>query len=64
MTKEDFKNLKTGDVVRGAASSVSFVVMSNYGDRVTAVRTADLTHPDEWELVAKTNVVKLQNNQD
>lgn len=45
-----FKNLKPGDVVKNTLSGNRFMVHSNYGDRVTAVQTADLTNPSEWEL--------------
>jgi predicted Zn-dependent protease len=27
------------------------VVTANYGARVTAVRSADLTNPDEWDVI-------------
>lgn len=30
-------------------------VTGNYGDRVTAAQTVDLTNPPEWELVSKAN---------
>jgi hypothetical protein len=29
-------------------------VTGNYGDRVTAVRTVEMTNPDEWDLVINT----------
>jgi hypothetical protein len=51
MTNEEFSGLKVGDIVRGKSSGDTFVVTAHYGDRVTAVRTADLTHPSEWDLV-------------
>lgn len=56
MTKEEMKNLGQGDIVRGRMSSNAFVVMSNYGERVTAVRMVDITNPDEWELIAKARL--------
>lgn len=55
MKPEEFKSLSTGDIVRHARGSSSFVVTYNYGDRVTAVRTADLTNPSEWDLCYKAN---------
>lgn len=57
MTREDFQDLRPGDVVRGKAFSQVYIVTANYGDRVTAVRTADLTNPPEWDLVAKTRQI-------
>lgn len=51
MTGKQFKSLDVGDIVRGRVSGVSYVVTGNYGGRVTAVRTAEITNPDEWELI-------------
>lgn len=47
----DFKNLKHGSLVRHKSGGKAFTVMANYGDRVTAVRTVDLTNPSEWDEV-------------
>lgn len=47
----DFKNLKVGDLVRGRSSKQVYVVTGNYGNRVTAVETVDLTNPIEWEKI-------------
>ena len=52
MTKGEFKDLREGDIVQGKASGEGYIVTGNYGDRVTAVRTVDITQPDEWELIA------------
>jgi len=43
--------LQTGDVVRGRLSGKVYVVTANYGDHVTAVQTADITNPPEWEVL-------------
>lgn len=40
--------LREGDIVRGVLSGNGFVVCSNYGDHVTAVRVQDITQPGEW----------------
>jgi hypothetical protein len=53
MTQEEFEHLEQGDIVRHMDSGDSMVVTANYGKRVTAVRTADLSNPDEWKLVIK-----------
>ncbi len=58
MTKEDLKNLNTGDIVKHKSINEPIVVTANYGRRVTAVQTHDLTNPDEWELVLKANYKK------
>ena len=53
MKPEDLKQLQPGDIVRGKSSKVSYVVTANYGTRVTAVQTADITNAKEWEIVHK-----------
>ena len=54
MKQTDFDNLDRGDIVRSAASGAIYIVTGNYGDRVTAVKTVDMTNPIEWELVVKS----------
>lgn len=51
MTKDDFQNLKPGDVVRHQSGGANYLVTATYGDRVTAVRTIDMTNPIEWVVV-------------
>jgi NMD protein affecting ribosome stability and mRNA decay len=51
MTPEQFAELRPGDLVRHKGSSSALIVHANYGARVTAVRTADLTNPAEWDRV-------------
>lgn len=53
MTKEEMKNLKTGDIVQSSVTGLGFVVTANYGGRVTAVCTVDITNPSEWNLIQK-----------
>ena len=55
MQPEDLKSLTTGDIVR-SADGATYIVTANYGDRVTAVRTVDITNPSEWDLVLKAEV--------
>ena len=45
------QELKSGSIVRGKLSQRIFIVVSNYGGRVTAVDVADITNPDEWEVL-------------
>lgn len=54
MTSEEFNKLDRGDIVRHHDTSTTFVVTANYGDRVTAVATADMTNAPEWVLVRKS----------
>lgn len=51
MTKDEMAELQPGDLVRHESGDGSFVVTANYRNRVTAVRTADLTNPAEWHRV-------------
>lgn len=49
MTLEEFEGLKPGDLVRHARGDWQvYVVTACHGDRVTAVRTIDMTNPVEW----------------
>lgn len=52
MTEDQFKKLREGDVVRGKSGGESFIVTGNYGGRVTAVRTQDITNAGEFEVVS------------
>lgn len=62
MTKEQFKKLNRGDLIKGAYTGNEYIVMANYGGRVTAVNTVDLTNHVEWRLVAKASFdFNLQN---
>ena len=54
MTQQEFQTLRVGDIIRGKFSGTFYVVIGNYGDRVTAVNTADVTNADEWDLMSKT----------
>lgn len=56
MTKKEFKDLSTGDIVRGWTSGQVFIVTANYGDHVTAVKVVDMTNPADWSLVAKATL--------
>lgn len=55
--KKEFKplisifDLKDGDIVRGKMSKDVFIVTACYGTRVTAVRSQDITHAEEWEVL-------------
>lgn len=55
MTTEEMKHLERGDIVKHALDSRTFIVTGNYGGRVTAVATVDITNPPEWEVVLKAD---------
>lgn len=58
MTQQQFNNLNPGDIVKGKLSEETYVVTCHYGNRVTAVRTEDITNPDEWQLILQAKHVK------
>ena len=55
MTKEQFKSLRRGDIIRGLASGIAFVVDAHYGDFVIAMKSMHVSNPSEWELCASEN---------
>ena len=55
MTTEEMKHLERGDIVKHALDPRTFIVTGNYGGRVTAVATVDITNPPEWEVVLKAD---------
>lgn len=58
MTRDEMQNLKPGDLVRHRSGGSAMIVHANYGTRVTAVRTADLTNPVEWNRVTPDGLIK------
>lgn len=53
MTKEQFRNLHEGDLVKSSFGGAEFIVHDNYDGLVTAVKTIRLVSPSEWDLVMK-----------
>jgi hypothetical protein len=51
MTAEELAALQPGDIVRHKCSARGLIVTANYGGRVTAVRTYEVTNPDEWDVI-------------
>lgn len=64
MTTEEMKHLERGDIVKPHGDSRTFVVTGNYGGRVTAVATVDITNPPEWEVVLKAERQNANNSAD
>jgi hypothetical protein len=62
LTEEQFKQLQAGDVVKGKSSGNTFIVQANYGNRVTAVKIADMTDPAQWDLISKVTERKSQED--
>lgn len=53
MTQAEFDQLREGDLVISICDGLAYIVTLDYGDRKIAVRTVELTNPDEWQLVHK-----------
>lgn len=53
MTEQEMQQLTPGDVIQSRLHGLGYIVPANYGQRVTAVQTADVTNPDEWTLIRK-----------
>lgn len=54
MTNDEMKELQPGDIVQSKPYGLGYVVTANDGNRVSAVRTADITNPTEWLLIRKS----------
>jgi hypothetical protein len=57
MTDEQFKALSSGDLVRHKNDASAYIVQSNHGGLVLAVRSAELTNPSEWDQVRQDGSV-------
>ena len=60
MTKEQFDNLKRGDIVVGKSGN-SYVILETTNHYPTAVRTVTLSNSDEWELYSKKEQTQQYN---
>lgn len=58
MTRAEMNGLGPGDTIKHKGFGITFMVAANYGDRVTAVRTCDVTNWEEWEVVVKRTVME------
>lgn len=58
MTVDELKNLKRGDIISHVSGGHALIVTGNYGNRVTAVRTVDVTNPIEWDVRFKADYSK------
>jgi hypothetical protein len=48
-------SLKIGSIISHKISRGVYIVTGHYGDRATAVKTVDISNPDEWEIVGENN---------
>jgi hypothetical protein len=64
VTETEFRRLRPGDIVRNVGSSTGYIVTSNNGNFVTAVRTVHLTMPSEWTVVRRSMLAEGHANDD
>lgn len=55
---ENINDLKIGEIIRSRSKELTYIVTANYGTRVTAVRTADVTNAIEWEVLRSEHTSK------
>lgn len=53
MTNDEFNQLQPGDIVRHFSNGDGYIVHTNNGRSVEAVRIMHLTNPSEWHLIQK-----------
>lgn len=53
MNDSDFENLRDGDIVQNKGSGNAYIIVSNDGNTIVAVRSITITNPSEWTLVYK-----------
>jgi len=56
MSKDEFNSLRPGEQVEHLSGSGPYIVTANYGDRVTAVKTVDITNPCEWRIISSRTI--------
>jgi hypothetical protein len=60
---DEFRALDDGDVVRHAGTVVgdgqTYIVTGNYGNHVILTRTLSASNPDEWDLIAKAEQMRV-----
>ncbi len=59
MDEKEFRELAPGDWVKHRGNGISYMVTDNFGGRVTAIRTADLTNVLEWDVVVKVSRTRV-----
>ena len=53
MNKEEFDNLRVGNIVRHVGSKNACVITSRNSGSFTAVRTINISNPIEWEKITQ-----------
>lgn len=60
MTTQEMRLLKCGDVLRHRGNGRRYIVVGNSGGRATAIDAADITNPNEWDIVVKSNPKRVE----
>jgi len=60
MNTLEFRQLQIGDSIRHKNDTRMFIITANFGDRITAVATVDLTNPFEWERAVTRKVIEVK----
>ncbi len=47
------RDLQIGQIVKNVPDGIPYIVVGVYGERATAVRTADITNAIEWEVLTE-----------
>lgn len=50
-----FEDIRRGSIVKHRSSTITYNVEANYLNRATAVRTVDITNPEEWLVYQEGN---------
>ena len=54
VVKTDIAGLNPGDVVRNVGSGLGYVIVRKEKDRAIAIRTMEVSNPDEWIVIARS----------
>lgn len=57
MTRDEFKKLDAGDIVRHVHDDVSYLVQTRYSEWVLIARAQCIANPDEWLLIRKAEPI-------
>ena len=59
VTKDEMRALQPGDIIQHKGLRIGYIVAANYGTRITAVQTADVTNPSEWDVIYQRRLTPL-----
>ena len=50
MTKEEYKQLKLGDIIRLSENGQKYMIIRKHKDWADVVKLTQIVHPDQWIL--------------